>query len=130
MIPTLYGRLIARWRHGFLLSFNPWTRHPRVAAQRPTGCCSASLYYTHLLRSVWRILSKETGIINCPSSNIALSKYVQCVFPPITKTRTFSSCDWLSCFSNRQSLMFSTPSVMRMANSAEGSIKGDIPSAR
>ena len=35
MIPTLYCRLIARWRHGFLLSFNPWT-HGRQS------CCSAS----------------------------------------------------------------------------------------
>ena len=34
MIPTLYCSLIARWRHGFLLYFNPWTHG------RP-GCCSA-----------------------------------------------------------------------------------------
>ena len=38
MVPTLYGRLIARWRHGFLLLVKPWTHglllsDPRVAAQ-------------------------------------------------------------------------------------------------
>ena len=48
MIPTLYCRLIARCRHGFLLSFNLLTHAGRVAAQRPTGCCSASIIYNTL----------------------------------------------------------------------------------